>query len=294
MYAELDGTRLFFDVDGPQWVPDGGQMRQRPVLLLLHGGPGGDHGSFKKIVGQLRDVAQLVYLDHRGSGRSDPVEIADCTLDNNIDDVERLRRYLGLESISVLGSSYGGMVAQGYALRYPDNLDRLVLCATAPSYRFLAEAEGKVQRDGSAEQKLVCQWLWDGTFESLDQLKRYYRAMAPWYAVNFKEENFEESWSRGIRNFEQTNLGFSSFLREYDFTAELGQLACPTLVLAGEQDWICSADQSRQIAELIPGAELHLFPEAAHSIADDATDEFLRLVRSFLDSSYEERQQSGL
>ena len=103
MYAEMDGTRLFFDVDGPQWVPDGGQMRQRPVLLLLHGGPGGDHGSFKKIVGQLRDVAQLVYLDHRGSGRSDPVEIADCTLDNNIDDVERLRRHLGLESISVLG-----------------------------------------------------------------------------------------------------------------------------------------------------------------------------------------------
>ena len=283
MYAPLDGTRLFFDVDGPQWVPDGDQMRRRPVLFLLHGGPGGDHGSFKKTVGQLRDVAQLVYVDHRGSGRSDPVEIESCTLDTNIDDVERLRENLGLESISLLGSSYGGMVAQGYAIRYPDNLGRLVLSATAPSFRFLAEAQERVEREGSEEQKRVCQWLWEGTFQSLDQLKRYYRAMAPWYAVSFQEEKFEESWGRGIRNFQQTNLGFSSFLREFDFTPQLDQLRCPVLVLAGEKDWICAADQSREIARRIPQAELHVFPDAAHSIAEDQPDEFLALVRQFLD-----------
>jgi proline iminopeptidase len=283
MYAPLDGTRLFFDVDGPQWVPDGDQMRCRPVLFLLHGGPGGDHGSFKKTVGQLRDVAQLVYVDHRGSGRSDPVDIESCTLDTNIDDVERLREYLGLESISLLGSSYGGMVAQGYAIRYPDNLDRLVLSATAPSFRFLAEAQERVEREGSEEQKRVCQWLWEGTFQSLDQLKRYYRAMAPWYAVSFQKEKFEESWGRGIRNFQQTNLGFSSFLREFDFTPQLDQLRCPVLVLAGEKDWICAAGQSREIARRIPQAELHVFPDAAHSIAEDQPDEFLALVRQFLD-----------
>ena len=283
MYAQLDQTRLFFDVDGPQWVPDGDQMRERPVLFLLHGGPGGDHGSFKKIVGKLRDVAQLVYLDHRGSGRSDPVDINCCTLETNIDDVERLREYLGLDSISLLGSSYGGMVAQGYAIRYPGALDRLVLCATAPSYRFLAEAQHKVEQEGSEEQRRVCQWLWDGAFESLDQLKRYYRAMAPWYAVSFQEEKFEEGWSRGIRNFEQTNLGFSSFLREFDFTAELDQVGCPTLVLAGEKDWICSADQSREIARRIPDAELHIFEDAAHSIANDQAEKFLATVREFLE-----------
>jgi len=282
MYAQLGSTRLFFDVDGPEWVPAGDRMRQRPVLFLLHGGPGGDHGSFKKTVGQLRDVAQLVYIDHRGSGRSDPVEIQECTLDNNIDDVERLREYLGLESICLLGSSYGGMVAQGYAIRYPDNLDRLVLCATAPSFRFLAEAQQKVEQDGSEEQKRVCQWLWEGNFESLDQLKRYYRAMAPWYAVTFKEENFEEGWARGIRNFQQTNLGFAGFLREFDFTSELEQVGCPTLVLAGEKDWICAAGQSREIASRIRDAQLHVFADAAHSIADDQPDEFLAAVRGFL------------
>ncbi len=283
MYAKLGSTRLFFDVDGPQWVPDGDRMRRRPVLFLLHGGPGGDHGSFKKIVGQLRDVAQLVYIDHRGSGRSDPVDIQECTLDNNIDDVERLREHLGLESISLLGSSYGGMVAQGYAIRYPDNLDRLVLCSTAPSFRFLAEAQQKVEQEGSEEQKRVCQWLWEGSFESLDQLKRYYRAMAPWYAVSFQEEKFEESWGRGIRNFQQTNLGFSGFLREFDFTPELEQVRCPTLVLAGEKDWICAAGQSREIADRIRDVQLHVFADAAHSIADDRPDEFLAVLRGFLD-----------
>ncbi len=281
MYAQLDQTRLFFDVDGPEWVPDGEQMRKRPVLFLLHGGPGGDHGSFKKTVGKLRDVAQLVYIDHRGSGRSDPVDIESCTLDNNIEDIERLRLHLGLESISLLGSSYGGMVAQGYAIRYPDALDRLVLCATAPSFRFLAEARKKVEQEGSEEQKLVCQWLWDGTFESLAQLKRYYRAMAPWYSVSFQEEKFEQSWGRGIRNFQQTNLGFASFLREFDFTEQLDQVRCPTLVLAGEKDWICSAAQSREIAERIRNVELHVFSNAAHSIAEDRPEEFLGVVRQF-------------
>lgn len=283
MYVTLDGYRLFFDVDGPEWVPDGDQMRQRPVLLLLHGGPGGDHSSFKKTVGQLRDIAQLIYLDHRGSGRSSQVPIGDCTLDNNIDDVERLRVQLGLDRICLLGSSYGGMVAQGYALRYPDQLDRLVLCATAPSFRFLVEAQAKVEADGSEEQQLVCEWLWNGSFQSLDQLKRYYRAMAPWYAVTSSEDDFEDGWSRGMRNFQQINLGFSTFLREFDFTGQLAEIRCPTLVLAGKQDWICSAGQSEEIAGLIPGAELEVFANSAHSLAQDVPDLFLSRVRRFLD-----------
>jgi pimeloyl-ACP methyl ester carboxylesterase len=53
--------------------------------------------------------------------------------------------------------------------------------------------------------------------------------------------------------------------------------------MAGEQDWICAVEESREIARRIPSAELHVFPDAAHSIADDQTEEFLKTVRRFLD-----------
>jgi proline iminopeptidase len=71
MHVHVNGVRLFFDVEGMQLVPDGTRMREKPTLLLLHGGPGFDHSSYKPAFSRFADVAQLVYLDQRGNGRSD-------------------------------------------------------------------------------------------------------------------------------------------------------------------------------------------------------------------------------
>ncbi len=282
MKARIRGTEIYFDVDGAGLVPDGERMVQRPTLFLLHGGPGGDHVGFKSTVARLVDVAQLVYVDHRGSGRSAPSDSSTYTLDENIDDVDALRDYLGLDSICLLGSSYGGMVAQGYAIRYPDRVSNLVLCATAPSYRFLEDAKRIVAERGTPEQQAVCEMLWNGSFESLEQVREYYQAMGPMYSVTYDAQKSAESWSRGTRNFEQLNLGFSDFLREFDYTEQLGSIACPTLVLAGEQDWICPPNHSRDIAERVPRAHLKVFSKSAHNIAGDEPEEFLAAVRGFL------------
>ena len=282
MKARIRGTEIYFDVDGAGLVPDGERMVQRPTLFLLHGGPGGDHVGFKSTVARLVDVAQLVYVDHRGSGRSAASDPSTHTLDENIDDVDALRDYLGLDSICLLGSSYGGMVAQGYAIRYPDRVSNLVLCATAPSYRFLEDAKRIVAERGTPEQQAVCEMLWNGSFESLEQVREYYQAMGPMYSVTYDAQKSAESWSRGTRNFEQLNLGFSDFLREFDYTEQLGSIACPTLVLAGEQDWICPPNHSRDIAERVPRAHLKVLSKSAHNIAGDEPEEFLAAVRGFL------------
>ena len=282
MKARIRGTEIYFDVDGAGLVPDGERMVQRPTLFLLHGGPGGDHVGFKSTVARLVDVAQLVYVDHRGSGRSAPSDPSTHTLDENIDDVDALRDYLGLDSICLLGSSYGGMVAQGYAIRYPDRVSNLVLCATAPSYRFLEDAKRIVAERGPPAQQAVCEMLWNGSFESLEQVREYSKAMGPMYSVTYDAQKSAESWSRGTRNFEQLNLGFSDFLREFDYTEQLGSIACPTLVLAGEQDWICPPNHSRDIAERVPRAHLKVFSKSAHNIAGDEPEEFLAAVRGFL------------
>lgn len=282
MKARIRGTELYFDVDGAGLVPDGDTMRERPVLFLLHGGPGGDHVSFKSSLSSLRNVAQLVYVDHRGSGRSSPAEAATYTLEENVADVDALRDYLGLDRIAILGSSYGGMVAQGYAIQYPERLSSLVLVATSPSHRFMDDAKWIVAERGTDEQKRVCERLWNGSFESDDQLKEYYRVMAPMYARTFDEASFEESWSRGIRNFEQLNLGFAGFLRSFDFTSDLHRIVCPTLVLGGVHDWICPIEHSRLLAERIPRAHLKEFQHSAHSIAQDEPEAFDAVVRGFM------------
>jgi proline iminopeptidase len=282
MRARINGTELYFDIDGMGLVPQGDQMVDRPVLFLLHGGPGGDHVGFKTQLGALRDVAQLVFIDHRGSGRSAMGDPASHTLDNNIDDVDALRRHLGLERIAVLGGSYGGMVAQGYALRYPERVSNLILTVTAPSYRFLDDARQIVAERGTPEQQRVCQWLWEGTFQSLDQLYEYYLAMGPWYSVKFDRAKFEANWKQSRRNFEQTNLGFTTFLKTFDYTDQLASIRCPTLVVAGAHDWICPPNHSRVIADRIPRAHLKVFANSSHSVAADEPEAYLTALRGFL------------
>ena len=213
---------------------------------------------------------------------SGPADPASCTLEENVADVDALRDYLGLERIALLGSSYGGMVAQGYAIRYPQRVSNLILVATAPSFRFIDDARRAVRERGTPEQVRVCEKLWSGTFASLDELHEYYRHMAPWYSTAYAPEKFAASWKLSRRNYAQLNLGFATFLRTFDFTEQLATICCPTLVLAGAQDWICPAEHSRIIAERIPRAHLKVFPKASHAISADEPEAFLAAVRGFL------------
>ena len=121
MFAAVRGTRIYFDVEGTGLVPDGPAMRERPVAMVIHGGPGSDHSGFKPSFSPLAARMQLIYFDHRGQGRSAAGDPATYTLDENVEDMEALRRYLGLGPVVSIGTSYGGMVAMAHAARYPDS-----------------------------------------------------------------------------------------------------------------------------------------------------------------------------
>jgi proline iminopeptidase len=282
MYANVRGTRLYFDVDGPQLVANGTGMAQRPTVMLLHGGPGGDHTGFRAHAKWLREIAQLVYLDNRGSGRSADGDPASYSLDNNVEDIAALCDYLGIERPILLGGSYGGMVAQSFAVRYPTRLQKLILVATAPSFRFIDDARHIVETRGTPEQRRVCQRLWNGNFENLEQVREFYELMNPWYSLTATPEKFAASWSRARRSVAAFNAGFGGFLRRFDVIDQLPQITCPTLVLGGAHDWICPPQHSRLIAERIPQAELHIFENSAHSIAADEPERYLELVTKFL------------
>ena len=136
MHAQIRGTTIYFDVEGAGLVPDGGAMRQKPEAMVIHGGPGGDHSGFKPAFTPLAETMQLVYFDHRGQGRSARGDPDRYTLDENVEDMEALRRYLGLAPIVSIGTSYGGMVAMAHAARYPHAVSRLVLVVTGRAVRL--------------------------------------------------------------------------------------------------------------------------------------------------------------
>src|SRR3954454_21939764 len=133
MYMTVNGVRLFFDVEGTKLVPDGSFMREKPTLLMLHGGPGADHSIYRPAYAALADVAQIVYLDHRGNGRSEDGPRESWNLAQWGDDVRAFCDALGIVSPIVLGASFGGMVALAYATRHPAHPAKLILISTAAS-----------------------------------------------------------------------------------------------------------------------------------------------------------------
>ncbi|HJU47254.1 MAG TPA: alpha/beta hydrolase, partial [Gaiellaceae bacterium] len=131
MHVHVNGTRLWFDVDGVALEPDGPEMRERPTVVLLHGGPGSyDHSYLKPHFGRLAAVAQVVYLDLRDHGRSDRGDPARWTFETCADDVRAFCAALGIDRPVVLGHSLGGFVALVYAARHPDHPRALVLQST--------------------------------------------------------------------------------------------------------------------------------------------------------------------
>ena len=282
MRAKLRGTEIYFDVEGMGLAPDGPRMVEKPVAFVLHGGPGGDHTSYKPALSPLADKLQLVYIDHRGQGRSARGPRETYTLDNNVEDMEALREHLGLEKIVVLGASYGGMVALTYAVRYPQNVSHLIAIVTASSHRFLDAAKKNMAERGTDEQKLVAEKLWSGTFADEEELRQYFDVMGPMYSMKFDPEKAMERRMRGIVSPDAINEGFAGFLRDYDVTDQLYRITAPTLVIAGRHDWICPPEFSQLIASKIPNADFRIFEESGHSVMGDEHDDFIDAIRGFL------------
>jgi len=287
MRARIRDTELYFDVEGAGLVPDGARMREKPVAFLIHGGPGADHTGFKPTFSPLSRRMQLVYFDHRGQGRSARGARESYTLENNVEDMEALRQYLGLGKIIVIGASYGGMVALTYASRYPENVSHLIAIVTVPDFRFLDRAKAILAERGTEEQQAIAQRLWDGNFENEDQLREYFRITRTLYSYT-ADPNAppSKSWERAILSIDAINQAFSGFLRTYDVRDQLPKITAPTLVIGARHDWICPPEFSEEIARLIPKADLRIFENSGHAIRVDEPEALLEAIAGFIVYKY--------
>src|SRR2546428_3877821 len=110
-------------------------MRERPTMLLLHGGPGFDHSTLADIFEPLAEELQLVLIDHRGQGRSDGDDPSQWNLARWVPDIPDLCDALELEHPIILGQSFGGVVALAVAARYPDLPSKLIVSSSLAKFR---------------------------------------------------------------------------------------------------------------------------------------------------------------
>ena len=223
------GVRLYVDIEGCGLVPDGATMREKPTLILLHGGPGYDHSGFKPIFSQLAGVAQIVYVDHRGHGRSDRRPAQEWTLDTFADDVVRLSDALGIHKPVVLGQSFGGFVAQRYLARHPQHPARVILSSTS-HHLGLARKLEMFERLGGAAARAAAQAFWSAPGEAT--WGPYQQHCTPLYNTRAPAD----ALARG-RTLFNTEILFASASGEQQTMQLLPGLAavcCPVLVMAGD------------------------------------------------------------
>lgn len=250
-----------------------------PSLFLLPGGPGCDHTIYKGHSSELGDFACVLYIDPPGCGKSNNFKIENCTMENYIDSIEQLREYLKNENFSILGTSYGSMCAIGYAIKYPEYLNKLILVAGAASYRFIEQAKKNLEARGTDEQKRIAKDLWARTFKSNKHVNEFVRIMHPLYCL---KANTLPPPNGVVFACDILNLGFTSFLNTFDYEPYLSEIHCKTLIISGSEDWVNDPKQAKLLAAKIPNSILHIFENCGHSIAIDQHEKYIKTIKEFI------------
>lgn len=278
MHVAVNGVRLFVDFDGAGWVAEDDAMRQRPTVVLLHGGPGLDHSSFKRELGELRDVAQIVYVDHRGNGRSDRATPETWNLDQWADDVRALCEALGIERPIVFGQSFGGFVAQVYAARHPDHPAGLVLSSTAGRFREERNLAAFERLGGPAARDAARAFYRDPSAETVGP---FLAQCMPLYNTRFSDPG---GMQRSIVNLDVLLHFFANEYRSCDLLPGLARVRCPTLVLGGEDDPTTPIEDQVDIAAAIAPelVTFHRFADCGHGAYRDRPEDTMPILREFI------------
>jgi proline iminopeptidase len=277
MFIEVEGARLFFDCVGPQLAVAGEAMDERPTLVVLHGGPGFDHSTLRPYFDRFADTHQVLYLDHRGNGRSGGGPET-WNLRQWGRDVKALCDALGIQRPHVYGNSFGGFVALAYAAQFPDHPGKLILSSTAArtnlavTYRMIAER-------GGAKARKIAEAFWGG--DTGAAMEDYVRVCLPLYNPKPNPDHVEAR-NRAIFKPEVLQHFVLGELRRMDARAGLSKLQCPTLVITGRHDPVTPPECAEELAQIIKGSELHILEEAGHGVHRDAPQRAEKIMRSFL------------
>lgn len=273
-------------------------------LMIVHGGPGADHTYFLPYLLPLARHNKLVFIDERGSGQSQKLQNpAGYTVENMVEDVEAVREALGLGQISLLGHSYGGVLAQAYALKYPQHLSHLILCDTFPSTKQMNQVLAKELADAPADVR-----------EKIEKMQKagLFGKGLPYHQNRYPDEYMVAAWgeayfpylyqNRPDPNYDPIANGIMAWdlyremwgsdgefvidgnLKSVEYLGRLHTIHVPTLIIAGDHDE-CAPWLSQEMHEKIAGSKLVILPKSGHMTFVDQPDMFIGNVNGFLHST---------
>src|SRR5512140_2527 len=255
-------------------------------LLVMHGGPGGDHCTMLDLR-KGADELKLVFYDHRCNGRSTGAPVSSMTWENLTADADALREKLGFEKWAVLGHSFGGYVALEYALRYPDRLSHLVLLDTGGDGRWsLENAPEVLARWGFSPRtvRLARRWL-NGQVPPWQFQLTLFRlggAYNPHTSLRqLAREMLDGEWRTKARP-EALTYAARHLFPGWSVMDRLGEITVPTLVMAGREDFIFPPESQAELAAGIPNSRLRIIERAGHNPYSERTDEVMKAIADFI------------
>lgn len=289
-FVDTHGVMIYYKILG----------RGEP-LLIVHGGPGASHDYFLPYLLPLARRNKLIFIDERGSGRSEKLDdLSGYTIENMVEDVEAVRQALGLGKVSLLGHSYGGALAQAYALKYQRNLTHLILGSTWSSTKGLNDVFVRMKQNMPPElRQRIDKQEAEGLFghgKPYEQ-NRYtndYMIAAwgegyfPYLYQNHPDPNYDpvENGNMSWDLYRQMWGSHGEFvvdgnLTSVEYTDRLAAIKAPTLILVGDHDE-SDPSLSQAMHEKIAGSQLVILPKSGHMTFVDQPGMFIKAVEEFL------------
>jgi proline iminopeptidase len=284
--ASVEVVEKMVDVDGVRLYTR--RLGEGLPVVVLHGGPGAHHDYLLPQYDLLGRRRTLLYYDQRGGGRSPIARHVPAGWHEHVADLERLREQWRLERVTLLGYSWGGLLAVLYALEHPERIERLALVCPAPvaaAWRddfqrrlaeraanpWIADARATLQESGLRER---------------DPEKYRRMAFALSVAGYFRDPSIAQQLTP-FRVTQRTEQAVWESLGRYDLRQRIastftGGRTPPSLVIAGAFDPL-PIDAARELASLLGTTAVEL--DTGHVPHVEATEEFVRVLDAFLPHS---------
>jgi proline iminopeptidase len=294
----IDGVRFWYRVAGTG-------ARGAPPVVFLHGGPGYNSHSFATLAGaRLEPSLRMVYYDQRGSGRSERPWSGEYSIARLVEDVEGLRRTLGVPRIALIGHSFGGTLALEYAARYPERVSRMVLVGPAADIpaACAARREWLARHHAAALARAIADTAGRGgprsdcdlafqTLQGAEHQAANNAVMFPDSALRRLQDSVDAA--SGLRNTgEMGGALFGGGLLEYRFTGH-ARLTMPVLVVAGRHDSAIGLPQQRALARALPNARVVEYERGGHFPYLEEPERFAREVTAFLSPAADADEGGG-
>jgi len=250
-------------------------------LFTMHGGLGIDHKYLRTVLDSFQDIFNLIYYDFRGHGLSDKSSIDSITFEQLADDNEELRKKLKYKKIGVLGHSAGGYIALKYAIKYPNNLQFLILIDTAPANDYMDEIMANIQKRNPSPEVINAL---NTTPSNIQECKDMMKTLNSLYFNNITPD-LEKMAYKTIDNmiFNPEIMAINdNLMASYNVVSQLSKIKVPTLIMVGKEDFICPPSQAQRMHEKIPNSDLIIFENSGHYIFYEEPEKFNKIIRDWV------------